>query len=448
MSESSHRIQIRLTPIRLILLAVGVIGLFWLVTQIAPIELPALMSPGIDTSWSKPVQISSGGRYGSGFSLHSWNEIPVGLKQGGTFYFLNKDNKWIEKTIPGFESEKNESCYPVAVDAHGPKAIFCDITYTNNTKAVQSFVDVTITPDGNLRMGPKVPLPDYSKEWFKDVPIAPGAKRVINFGCLEGTVVGTDFYIPYFASSEDGTERITSTGTHQQSWQQGPSESGFLYSSNGVSWQKTRLDGFEGFGKLKATDETGYLLTRQLDNLWFSTRSSDVSDWSKPKLLMNALKGGCLQVEADEVLHLCWLDGRLKKGLGFFLYGDWDVGRKNNLVFYCNYQGGKWGREKRLSGNLTYCGSPSMSVEGERIVVVWENFTKPYTRASTYYTVSKNNGRTWSRIYKVENFEGTADSDPSPKVLLYHDIIHLFYDRGGWPASGSDLMYQWRKFPD
>jgi hypothetical protein len=448
MSESSPRIQIRLTPIRLIFLIIGVIGLFWLVRQIVPIELPSLTSPRTDANWSKPISIG-GGRYGAGLSLHFWNGIPVGVARGGVFYFLNKDDKWIEKTIPGFESEKNESCYPVAIDAHGPRAIFCDITYTNKTEAIFAFVDVTITPDGNLKMGAKVPLHDYRKELFKNIPIASDAKRDISFGCLEGTVIGSEFYIPYFARSEDITERITSTGTHQQQGQDGPSESGFLYSSNGLSsWQKIRLDGSESFGTFHITDNVLHLLTVRWANLLSSTQLS-VSNWSKPKLVTDTLKGSRFQVEGEnKTMHLCWLDERLKRGLGFFIYGDWDVGGRNNLVFYRNYKDGKWSREKRLSGGLSYCGSPTMSVEGEKIVVAWDNYTRPYTRASVYYTVSKNNGRTWSKIYKVENFEGTAGSSPSCKVILYHGIIHLFYDRSEFPDPDSNLMYQWRKFPE
>jgi hypothetical protein len=262
-------------------------------------------------------------------------------------------------------------------------------------------------------------------------------------------VIGSEFYIPYFARSEDDTERITSTGTHQQSGQEGPSEYGFLYSSNGLSpWQKIRLDESERFGTFHATSDALYLLTVQWANLWASTQLS-VSNWSKPKLVTDTLKGSRFQAEAEnETLHFCWLDERLKKGLGFFIYGDWDVGGRNNLVFYRNYKGGKWSREERLSGGLSYCGDPAMSVECEKIVVAWDNYTTPYTRASIYYTVSRDNGRKWSRIYKVESFEGTAGSSPSCKVILYHGIIHLFYDRSEFPDPDSNLMYQWRKFPE
>jgi len=159
--------------------------------------------------------------------------------------------------------------------------------------------------------------------------------------------------------------------------------------------------------------------------------------------------GAFLAEAADRTLHLCWMDMHLKQGLGFFIYGDWDIGRKDNQVYYHNYRenDGKWSKGIKLSGSLSYCEHPSMSVEGDRIVVVWHNLgekrgiTKrpsPYTSAAIYYAISKNAGRTWSSPMKIEHSEDSAGSLPCPQVILHQKVIHVFYNG----------MYQRRDFPE
>ena len=223
-----------------------------------------------------------------------------------------------------------------------------------------------------------------------------------------------------------------------------PAEYGFFSSTNGgFSWERIGLPTFTngGFNIIVVTANQLHLVSTDYGRIMCSTRLLGGADWSKPKMLTDTVQAGRFLTEAaDDTLHLCWMDMRLKRGLGFFIYGDWDIGRANNQVFYRNYREtvGRWGKERKLSGNLSHCESPSMSVEGERIVVAWHNIETLYTRAAIYYVASKDNGRTWSRPMKIENSENLAGAYPCPKVILYQGVIHVFYNG----------IYQCRKFPD
>ena len=447
MADRSASIQIRLTPVKLVILAIVGLLLIWILISWAKTFVP----PTVDTKWSKPIPMEN-----VNFLCH-WNGYAVAIGRGGVFRVLNEAGQWEEKTVPGFEAEKNESCAPIIVDPHGPQAVFFDITFSNKVQAIHSFICLTMSPQKKPLVGERIPLQKDVQHLFGEVSSSSGFKREIRFFCHEGFAETSEFYIPYSASTEDITERITSTGTRQQTSQAGPSQCGLFWSPDrGQSWQVMRLAQFNTAGQSavrRAGNTFCYLAADSAHSLWVSTRTSASSNWSQPKLLCDTLKTGDQFLTGGDkgTLHLCWMDMRLKKGLGFFIYGDWDIGRKNNQVFYRNYRDndGQWSKEKRLSGNLSYCERPSMSVEGRRIVVVWHNLgertpktvtrkASPYARAAIYYATSKDDGRTWSRPVKIKGSENSAGMYPCPKVILHQRVIHVFYNG----------VYQHRDFPD
>jgi hypothetical protein len=88
-----------------------------------------------------------------------------------------------------------------------------------------------------------------------------------------------------------------------------------------------------------------------------------------------------------------------------------------------------------------------MSVEGDRIVVVWHNLggkrgttrrPSPYASAAIYYATSKDAGRTWAPPIKIEHSEDSAGNYPCPNVILHQKVIHVFYNG----------IYQRRDFPE
>ena len=445
MANRFTSIQIRLTPVRLVILTIIGLLLVWILISCVKTFIPA----AVDTKWSKPVAMEN-----INF-LCRWNGSAVAVGSDGAFRVLNESGHWDEKTARGFEIGKNEAFAPVVVDPHGPQAVFFHVTYSNKVEAIDSLIGATMNPAKQFDAQKKILLRSYVRDLFGKTSSTSGFKREVRFFCNKGFAEESEIYISYSASADDITERITSTGTRQQTIQAGPSQCGLLYSPDkGLSWQVIRLPQFNTAGQ-SAVFKTGntvcYLAADSARGLWASTTSSNSTNWSKPKLLNDTLEAGFLAEAESGTVHLCWMDMRLKKGLGFFIYGDWDIGRKNNQVFYRNYRNsdGKWSKERKLSGNLSYCERPSMSVEGDRIVVVWHNMGEairsplgrrpsPYSRAAIYYATSKDNGRTWSRPTKIQDSENSAGMYPCPKVILHQRAIHVFYNG----------VYQRREFPD
>ena len=278
--SADRTIQLRLTPVRLVVVAIAVIALVWCLVLVVIQHLP----PALDTKWPKPVKMENVN------FLYCWNGTAVCMGGGGVLRFLNDEGQWIEKTVPGFGTEKNEYCYPVAVDADGPTAIFCDVKYTNKVEAIRSFITGTMVPGEELRFGPRIPLHDYVQDLSRGTGAGSGFRREIDLVCGQGTVRGSELYTPYVAESTEIIERITSAGTHQQERRSGPDVCGVFHSTDaGRSWQSTRVGAFrESYSAtIRATRSHLHLLrTEYSRNLWFSTQMPDSSTWSEPKLLI------------------------------------------------------------------------------------------------------------------------------------------------------------------
>jgi hypothetical protein len=245
-----------------------------------------------------------------------------------------------------------------------------------------------------------------------------------------GIDVDSEFIIPYFTSVSEITERITSAGILQTESRSGVSEWGYLKSLDGIDLELTQLGNFKNYGSasIHSVGSQKLLLRHEAQNeLWYSIQAPDDPQWFEQKLLIDSLQGGGFYLTRSENnrLHLCWMDMRLKKGAGFFIFGDWDVGRKNNQVFYRNYdENKKWSKEKKLSGSYSYCEKPSMSVEGQNIVVVWHHYPRPYTRAALYNATSRDKGKSWSRARKIDTHYN--DSTEAPKMVLREGISTFF----------------------
>jgi Neuraminidase (sialidase) len=116
---------------------------------------------------------------------------------------------------------------------------------------------------------------------------------------------------------------------------------------------------------------------------------------------------------------------------------------RNKQVFYRHKKDGDtvWSKEKLLSSGLSYVGSIGMTAEGSKIVIVWQNREgrEVYPKASIYFIISKDNGRTWSKYRRVTGIE--ESSAENPRVSLLRDTIHLFYNQAG------TVVYRQCSFP-
>jgi hypothetical protein len=341
-----RRIQVRLTPLKLVIGAVLALLLIGVLLSWAK----TLISSAVDTKWSKPIPM------GNVICLCHWNGSAVAIGSEGVFRILNEAGQWEEQTVAELKPAENGSCLPLFVDPQGPNAMFLDVRFSNKVEAVHSLVPVTMPAQKKPLVERKIPLQVDADALFGKVPESAGFKREVRLLYGGGFVDGSEFYVPYAAYSENITERITSTGTHQTGIEQGPARRGFLWSRDrGRSWQLSTL------GQLNTAGQCGmhqvgttvcYLAADFGPNLWALTKGSTATNWSQPTLLCDTLRGSFLADATDGTLHLCWMDMRLKKGLGFFIYGDWDIGRKNNQVYYRHYRDGdrKWGKAIKTFG--------------------------------------------------------------------------------------------------
>jgi hypothetical protein len=119
-----------------------------------------------------------------------------------------------------------------------------------------------------------------------------------------------------------------------------------------------------------------------------------------------------------------------------------------------------------LSEGLLYAYSPSISVEGDKVVVVWagvkndKDGRNEYDPSDIFYATSKDGGKNWTRPMQVTDGFKAGITSGRPQVALHNGVIHLFYIQGKlnyrevssgmaklnqppWP-----ICYQQRPFPD
>ena len=132
-------------------------------------------------------------------------------------------------------------------------------------------------------------------------------------------------------------------------------------------------------------------------------------------------------------MHVCWLDSRHERRRANPVY----PGRENYEVAYCHRKDSdaSWSKDVILSKGLLYAYSPSISVEGENIVVAWAGANdkdghNEFWPNDIYYAISKDGGNTWTKPVRIT--EGFKDGITSgrPQVALHNGVIHLFYIQG------------------
>ncbi len=119
-----------------------------------------------------------------------------------------------------------------------------------------------------------------------------------------------------------------------------------------------------------------------------------------------------------------------------------------------------------LSEGLLYAYSPSISVEGDKVVVAWagvksdKDGRNEWDPSDIYFVTSKDGGKTWAKPMQVTDGFKNGVTSGRPQVALHKGVIHLFYIQGKlnyqevsagaaklnqppWP-----IYYTQRPFPD
>jgi len=142
---------------------------------------------------------------------------------------------------------------------------------------------------------------------------------------------------------------------------------------------------------------------------------------------------------------------------------------ENNDIYYRRRKDAdrEWSKEVLLSGGLLYCYAPTMSAEGDNVVVVWAGIQTANNQHTylgpndIYYVTSKDGGKTWTKPLKVTDGAKDGISAGMPQVALLNGVIHLLYIQRaqrspkeispGLTKLGADpwsIYHQQRHFPE
>src|SRR5262249_14434103 len=142
--------------------------------------------------------------------------------------------------------------------------------------------------------------------------------------------------------------------------------------------------------------------------LWFSRKCRQSNSWDSPQPLTTTFANdfGRYAIASDQsAVHVCWLDRRHEKSRSNLLYP-----RRGNYELAYSYRGdsdGEWARETIVSKDLLYAYAPTMSVEGNRLVIAWagaatgKEWHNEYGPNDIYYVTSADGGRRWTDPLQV-----------------------------------------------
>ena len=433
----------------------------------------------LDQGWSSPVKVTdSKDSLVGGVQLYKWGRTIIALKglDDGTARCFAMNNEgdngsWTEVQLTGVPRGYLWA-YP-AIDED--KVVFEEGYMEGDQLVMNAFVG---------RMAGKINVERITeRRWVTDKKSLfgetasnvrlnePGRRNWPQLGL--GNINGRDMYIPYCLEGRLITYRGKSMIVEQ-----GPANNGVFHSADsGMAWDMERIS--QSYACLPSMSRTkGYYYSFAVSlptgpghvwELWYARKSATGNSWEAPKAVTktfgrSALIWKYVSAAEDDTVHLCWLDSRHEKKRRNPVYPF----RENYEVVYCQRKDSdtNWSKDVILSEGMLYSYSPTMSVEGEKVVVAWAGVpTAPdehheYAPNDIYYVTSTDGGKTWSRRLKLTDGAKAGITSGRPEVVLQNGVIHLFYIQGNlnlkqespgltklnqppWP-----ICYQRRNFPN
>jgi hypothetical protein len=393
--------------------------------------------------WSKPEEMAkSSDSLSTSFSLYKWNSSLLAIGgDSGTFAsrVLDEDGKnW--KTL----STANPGWLPMNVDSRQNRFVVSRATIWTNSVNAQ-FVIGSLSPDGRFISETTTHLILQQSKLFPndrpDLEMSPWG-RPVQAMFVGGAMDDAEIRVPYTINANSIERR-----GHQiigKSALDVSANGVFASSDGGQTWRDETISIRESLTPTVCRTRGFYYyfaLAGQGGSpfeLWYSRSAVGSTSWDRPETLNKTGAdnyGSNLHTLADgDTVHLCWLDCRHEKTSFSLMHPR----SENYEVAYCHRKDTDscWGKDVILSEGLRYAYSPSISVEGDKVVVAWagvksdKDGRNEWNPSDIYYVTSKDGGKTWAKPMQVTDGFKNGITSGKPQVALYHNVIHLFYIQG------------------
>ena len=348
----------------------------------------------------------------------SWTEVPLSGVPSGYFWYR-----------PGMDEDSDRVCF--------------EKSYLENDQLVMPVLVGQMTASGGLAVREVT-----ERQWLTDtkslfgttrpnVTLSEPGRRVWP-GLGISIINGQDLYYPYCLS---GLEVTYSGKQLRTDGSKGPFNNGVFHSTDsGTTWQMERISELQAWSPSVCKSKGYYhyfavtMVANQGDQLWFTRKPVAGNSWGAPITVTKTYGSGYIAVPQDDLVHLCWLDRRHEKRRLNLTYPD----RHNFEVAYRQRKDSdaNWSHDVILSEGLLYAFSPSMSVEGDKVVVAWagvktaKDWHAPSFPNDIYYATSADKGKTWTKPLRVTDNIKAGITAGEPKVVLLNGVIHLCYIQG------------------
>ena len=381
---------------------------------------------------------------------------PSGKGTARCFFLTN--NSWGESDSMNFP--KDYFLQDLTINHEDQTAMLSDGSITNEQIVMKAFWGM-LTKNG-FQNATETKWAISKKDLFGDTDASVQfggtnkyARGSLNLGA--GIIDGSEIYIPYCAAAETISHAV----------ENGPFNTGVLHSSDsGKTWQMERISGFEIWVPIICKTKNFYYYFGQGYDFWSSRKPVGENTWESPltltKTFCHTAWRGSWRVSADvDMVHACWMDSRHNM---WRFYIDTVPSENDDIVYRQRKDSdSSWSKGKILSKGLVYCFPPAMSVEGNKVVVVWAGYTTSDRNHSQgeendiFYVVSKDGGDTWTKPVRVTDKAKDGFDSATPQVMLLNGVIHLFFIQGkpekreplsDWTRPGWPIYYTQRPFPN
>lgn len=409
----------------------------------------------LDQNWLPRVKITeTRDSLGGGISLREYRGKVFALQPQGRgvtkFFLLNSNsNSWVEVQLTGVPDGYYRS-WPIFGGESDRVAFKQD--YVEGDQLVVSVLIGRLTIDGEVSVRDTIEKRWITKtkelfgETSADIRLTEQPERR-DWPALGMSFMfsGSELDLPYslcgFTFGEKGVAIA-----------RGPYVNGVLHSSDlGEKWIIENISESQSWHPSISKTEGHYYYfavglpskpsrSDEGNELRFAQKPIQGKSWTSPQAVTKTFGGAYVVESQADTVHLCWKDRRHGKRKLVFSLFPLGVGSviHNDQITYCNRKDAdlKWNQEIFLSKGLANSFSPSISVEGDEVVVVWAGIEKAdswhdeYDPNDIYYVTSKDDGKTWTKPLRITDGGKDGLTSGDPEVVLLNGVIHLTYIQG------------------